>query len=387
MPADKRAFRTSATESATGFTTPSWKEPTVATNLSRTARAVLQALTEDARTTDELAQAIGRRAPTVDKALAELSDAGLITAPDSASGDTPRRWHVSQTPVPDEPTTEEPTTGEDTTGEDTTGQDTTGQAVTGGSADSGNDQAADDTVSPEDVTAEDVTADDLTAEELPAEVTTSPSLAGQETTAVDGSSDVGGSPDQSGESGKEPGPDGAAEVKLCRGCQAQMPLICPCCWQKTTSYCAECRKKHSTSRRGDGEPVILSNGLPKLRPGQLEELVLGVMRQQPTPTHLGIIGWTSGRMAIHLPGRSSGAIGNALDKLTTTGNAVLLGEAPKRYQLAPTDPTDPADPADSDNPISSDDVTDNTVEQPATTDPVTPADQQSQQTEVRSSDS
>jgi hypothetical protein len=57
------------------------------------------------------------------------------------------------------------------------------------------------------------------------------------------------------------------------------------------------------------------------------------MRTQPIPNHLGITGWTPGRIAIFLPGRSTGAIGNALDRLTTNGTADLLAEAPKRYRL------------------------------------------------------
>jgi len=98
-------------------------------------------------------------------------------------------------------------------------------------------------------------------------------------------------------------------------------------------------------RRGEpGEPVILSNGLPKLRPGELEAMVENVIREHPLPAFAGVVGWTGGRLAIHLPGRSSGAITNALRKLTRTGVAELIGDDPERYQLKPTEqPDDPHD--------------------------------------------
>jgi hypothetical protein len=62
-----------------------------------------------------------------------------------------------------------------------------------------------------------------------------------------------------------------------------------------------------------------------------------VLRQQPLPNHVGITGWTAQRVAIYLPGRSTGAIGNALNKLTKTGQVELIGEQPMRYQLVTTD--------------------------------------------------
>jgi hypothetical protein len=62
-----------------------------------------------------------------------------------------------------------------------------------------------------------------------------------------------------------------------------------------------------------------------------------VLRQQPLPNHVGITGWTAQRVAIYLPGRSTGAIGNALNKLTKTGQVELIGEQPMRYQLVATD--------------------------------------------------
>jgi hypothetical protein len=103
------------------------------------------------------------------------------------------------------------------------------------------------------------------------------------------------------------------------------------------------------ARRGEpGEPTILPSGLPRLRPGELEKLVLGVIREQPLPVHVGIKGWTAQRVAIYLPGRSTGAIGNALTKLTKTGELELIGENPMRFQLTNTGDTNPQpeEPAD-----------------------------------------
>jgi hypothetical protein len=96
------------------------------------------------------------------------------------------------------------------------------------------------------------------------------------------------------------------------------------------------------ARRGEpGEPTILPSGLPRLRPGELEKLVLGVIQQQPLPVHVGIKGWTAQRVAIYLSGRSTGAIGNALTKLTKTGQLELIGENPMRFQLTNTGDANP----------------------------------------------
>jgi len=133
---------------------------------------------------------------------------------------------------------------------------------------------------------------------------------------------------------EEPEAEIEVEVKVCRGCGDQMPLICPTCNAKTTSYCGTCRATRAT-RRASGEPQILSSGLRKLTRGELEHLVLDVIRTHALPDHLGITGWTPARVGIYLPGRSTGAISNVLDKLAATGQAQLLGTDPKRYQPVP----------------------------------------------------
>jgi hypothetical protein len=163
--------------------------------------------------------------------------------------------------------------------------------------------------------------------------------------AADGS-DTDASPTVDPQPDSEATPDGEAKQdgdgkqaeaeppKLCRGCQAQMPKICQDCWQKTPAYCGKCRRTMPQVRRGEpGEPVILSNGLPKLRPGELEAMVEKVMREHPLPAFQGIVGWTGGRVAIHLPGRSPGAITNAMRKFAKAGTAELIGDDPERYKL------------------------------------------------------
>lgn len=82
--------------------------------------------------------------------------------------------------------------------------------------------------------------------------------------------------------------DELAVKKVCRGCQEQMPVVCPCCRQKTSSYCGECRSKRTPRHRGTGgESEILSNGLPKLRRGELIAMVNDVMGQHHTPEFNG----------------------------------------------------------------------------------------------------
>ncbi|RZU76050.1 hypothetical protein EV384_4647 [Micromonospora kangleipakensis] len=133
------------------------------------------------------------------------------------------------------------------------------------------------------------------------------------------------------------GPTGEEQEppKRCRGCQAQLAGVCPGCGQTTSAYCGACRRDQPHSRQG--QPRILANGLPRLRPGELPQLVAQVMRDNRLPEHRGIAGWTASRIAVYLPGRSTGAIGQALDTLARAGTAQLIGEQPARYQLASAD--------------------------------------------------
>lgn len=285
------------------------------TNLTPTAQAVLDALHRGPATTAELRHRTGRSRSAVDKALAELTKNGHTTKTTPLDG--PVRWTVSGT---DEPPAPDPSADPDTAPDAEPGA----QAPT-------DPEAADPVLSQPD------TAHDTDLVPEPAGPTTPSDIANptDPRTEQPGPAHETTDPDP----GHAPAPE--TEVKICRGCRTQMPAICPTCWQKTTAYCGTCRRTNPT-RRGTGNgPQILANGLPKLARGELERLVTDVLRAQPLPDHLGITGWTPGRVAIHLPGRSTGAIANALDKLTTTGAAQLLGENPKRYQPTPTD--DPPD--------------------------------------------
>jgi hypothetical protein len=273
----------------------------VSDNLTPTAQAILDHLHDQPPTTAaDLRDRTGRSRSAIDKALAELAKTGLAVKTTPDTGEGPTLWTLTGTDPTDHPAeTAEPSDppGPAEVGGDEPGQDDL--PIPDGT------DSADRPTGPDD--------DDAAGDGLP--------------------------PDAS--AGEQADP--ALEVKVCRGCGEQMPTTCPTCQQKTTAYCGSCRKTHpATRRRAPGEPQILANGLPKLLPGQLERLVADVIATQPLPDHLGITGWTSGRVAIFLPGRSTGAIGNALDKLAATGHARLLGDNPKRYQPTPTDdpPTD-----------------------------------------------
>jgi DNA-binding transcriptional ArsR family regulator len=254
----------------------------VTDNLTPTAQTTLETLSGGPATASELRERTGRSRSATDKALTELARAGLVVKVGLQDGAGLALWSLATTDVP----------------------------------------PADDTLDPGEVD-EPESGDD--------EVET-PETESDAEQHGDSSREAQSDQDQPGAA---PGNDPAVEVKVCRGCQDQMPAICPCCRQRTGAYCGTCRKDMPTARRRvPGEPEILANGLPKLTRGELERLVLDVMRAQPLPDHLGVTGWTSGRVAVFLPGRSTGAIGNVLDKLATLGQAHLLGEAPKRYQLA-----------------------------------------------------
>ncbi|MFZ1987094.1 MAG: MarR family transcriptional regulator [Desulfatitalea sp.] len=289
-------------------------------NLTPTAQAILDSLREHPATTTDLRDQTGRSRSTIDKALTDLTKAGLVTKTDPGD-DGPACWVLNQPDAAADsdssPASHEP---------EHPGNDT-----------HPSDHHADDQ--------QDAAAGPDTASEEPGPAQPAPK--GQDTsgeTKEDTDDAVTGPPTDAQPRDGEPGqeaPSSEEEVKVCRGCGEQMPKTCPSCGSKTTAYCGTCRKTHPATRRGTpGEPQILANGLPKLLPGQLERLVADVIRSQPLPDHLGITGWTSGRVAIFLPGRSTGAIGNALDKLATTGQAQLLGDNPKRYQPTP-DPEPP----------------------------------------------
>jgi hypothetical protein len=295
-------------------------------NLTPTARLTYDAIRDGGPgNVHELRERTGRSRSATDKALAELAKADLIVKVDDG-GDpadgAPARWQVADTIAADGEAAapiDETATGDGPA--EATPDQPPGPADPAGASEAAHDGPTD-----------------------PASDGDSPPAADAESGTTPATGD--GQPGSDGDRTEQPGGDGdqAAEPeppKLCRGCQAQMPKICECCWQKTPAYCGKCRRTMPQVRRGEpGEPQILSNGLPKLRPGELEELVAKVLREHPVPHHVGVTGWTGGRVAIFLPGRSTGAINNALEKLEKTGVAELIGDRPMRYQLKGSGPTD-----------------------------------------------
>jgi hypothetical protein len=264
--------------------------------LSPSAKLTLDALSAGPGNVHELSDRTGRSRSTTDKAINDLANAGLIVKVDDG-GDpadgAPTRWQLPEAPADAE----------------------TGQPE----ADSGDNATEPDT---------DTLAGTTDTDAAPQAEAADPAAQPR----------PGTEPPATGDGDEKPEGDGkqaeAQPPKLCRGCQAQMPKICEGCWQKTPAYCGTCRKDMPQVRRGEpGEPVILANGLPKLRPGELEDMVDKVMRQQPLPAFQGIVGWTGGRLAIHIPGRSPGAMTNAMRKFAKEGKAELIGDDPERYKL------------------------------------------------------
>jgi DNA-binding MarR family transcriptional regulator len=297
-------------------------------NLSPAARDTLLALPDGPCNVHEVAERTGRSRSGTDKALRELAKQNLIAkveGGDPADG-APARWQL--TPA-----------GHDTA------QTIAAASVEQGTGDEQAGATAEPATDPADVDPADATQpvepDARTGDQPQPDQAADEDHADQ-AGAVEGETDAADATSPEGGAGGDVGGEDTDPPKLCRGCGTQQPKICPHCWQKTPGYCGTCRQQMPQAHRGEpGEPSILPSGLPRLRPGELEKLVLGVIQQQPLPLHVGIKGWTAQRVAIYLPGRSTGAIGNALTKLTRTGQLELIGENPMRFQLTNTGDTNP----------------------------------------------
>lgn len=299
--------------------------------LTPSAQRTLDALKAGPGNVHELSERTGRSRSTTDKAINDLAKAGLIVKVDDG-GDpadgAPTRWQLAdpapadgeatqpESPDADDATVPDADTADTTEAEAATPDEATDSAPSGGSPDPADDPQP-------------VTDAPAAADETNAGLTVEPPPDSEATPDGEAKQDV----DEKQAEAEPP--------KLCRGCQAQMPKICEDCWQKTPAYCGKCRRTMPQVRRGEpGEPVILSNGLPKLRPGELEAMVEKVMREHPLPAFQGIVGWTGGRVAIHLPGRSPGAITNAMRKFANAGKAELIGDDPERYKLTDAEQPD-----------------------------------------------
>jgi DNA-binding transcriptional ArsR family regulator len=263
----------------------------------------------------ELCERTGSSRAATDKALASLAKAGLtvkVPSGDPADG-APARWQLADPATAGEPAQPEAKEPEPA-------------LLEADRAEVGQTEHAVDATDPMETGRPDIQVGGTGRTDR------APTIEAGRPTDADAGTDPAAAPD----AGNGFTPDGAVEQaaepdppKLCRGCQTQLPKVCPNCWQKTSAYCGNCRRTMPQVRKGEpGEPVILSNGLRKLRPGD-----------NPLPHHVGVTGWTGGRVAIFLPGRSTGAINNALEKLAKTGLAELIGDKPMRYQLAGADTT------------------------------------------------
>lgn len=304
----------------------------MAPNLSPTAHAILTALTEGPATAAHLRATIGRSKSTTDKTLNDLVTHDLIIATrDGDDGDAQPQYSLPPN---------------DTTSTDT--HDNDADAALHAAADDSqqNPDGAEPVDAGEPGQAETITqeADPTTTsqprDEHDPQEADSPDPAS--TTVAEAGTDAEPAPgdrldaESDGEGAPASTEADAQDVKVCRGCQTLMPLICPCCGRKTLAYCINCQAIRPAPRRGEpGEPEILANGLPKLRAGELAQMVLKVMTDNPVPEYRGVIGWTSSRIAVFLAGRSTGAIGESLEKLTKTGQAQFLGDGPRRYILTP----------------------------------------------------
>lgn len=82
----------------------------------------------------------------------------------------------------------------------------------------------------------------------------------------------------------------------------------------------------------DGDSTVTSVRGPRLAPGALHGMVEDYLRDHPDeefgPTKIG-----------HDLARSTGAVGNALERLVASGYAIRTKDRPKRYALAPTGST------------------------------------------------
>ena len=77
---------------------------------------------------------------------------------------------------------------------------------------------------------------------------------------------------------------------------------------------------------GPAEPAMLPSGMPRLRSGALRDLVADYLAAHPD------LDFTPTELSHKLGDRSSGAISNALDKLTASGQAMQVRDRPRRFQ-------------------------------------------------------
>jgi hypothetical protein len=112
---------------------------------------------------------------------------------------------------------------------------------------------------------------------------------------------------------------------------------CPACGHTRKIRRPSARRAAATGT-GSSTGEVNTDGSAKLGKGELERMVEAFMRDLGTGHDVSPV--TVGR---ELGGRSSGACGNAMSKLTGRGVLVMTSEAPVRYALAETAPAPTAD--------------------------------------------
>jgi len=128
---------------------------------------------------------------------------------------------------------------------------------------------------------------------------------------------------------------GDADLATVDPAKAPTHVVCQTC-----GHTRPIRRTGATGRRANGtggtgraSGVINSDGSQKLAKGELERQVEAFMRDLGPGHRLSPV--TMGR---ELGGRSSGACGNAMDKMTGRGVLVLVSEAPRLFELADNPP-------------------------------------------------
>src|SRR6266511_949400 len=148
-------------------------------------------------------------------------------------------------------------------------------------------------------------------------------LAAMETAGAAARKAPGEPADESDPSGVELWVRGDADLTTVDLSAAAGRVVCPTCQRPMPR-----RNTVSVARTGTAAPGHNSDGQRTLGKGELENLVRDFLRANPGHE------FTALTISREL-GRSSGAVGNALAKLVTKGEALLVKDAPMIYSLAP----------------------------------------------------
>jgi hypothetical protein len=361
----------------------------------------------DGATVRELTDASGLSASTVAKTLTAMREAGTATrTPGVANGNRKAAdlWHATTTDQPADteatPTTPDaPTTDQPATDEADDDRPTADQPATDDDAHSDGDRDEPGTIA--DTGTPDEAPDEPADEPVPAEAPVSAPPAGprqpdlkvlimagvlgdhpdgvsahEAITASGLAPGVGdtilAAMEVAGAARRLPVDDDGIELWV-RGdgdlatvdpANAPTHVTCPTC-----GHMRRVRRPSATVRRsaGTGRPTgdINSDGSEKLAKNGLRHQVEAFMRNLGTGHHV-----TPGTVARELGGRSSGAVGNAMNRLTNTGVLIMTSEAPVMYALAADAPA-PSPELRAYLTIAAPDAADETT--PATADEATPA--------------